>query len=186
MEKSWAMFCSLEMRMMFARKRSSLNAQVALVPFLWVILSFRYAEISKMKFIDSLVGGNKWPYLACLYKTTGRAIALSTALALTLHKMLKFLVKVFKSLYLLNLWFNVVDTLPNVRYWSEVLCCTIMTHITDHVKVTDFEILQLISKVTIWNFKLKFLVKEFRSLYFQKLWLDLVDTLPDIRYWSKI
>ena len=23
---------------------------------------------------------------------------------------------------------DLVDTLPDVRYWSEVLCCTIMTH----------------------------------------------------------
>ena len=56
--------------------------------------------------------------------------------------MLKFLVKVFKSLYLLNLWVDLVDTLPDVRYWSEVLCCTITTHTGDpEVKVTDFEIL---------------------------------------------
>ena len=37
---------------------------------------------------------------------------------------------------------DLVDTLPYVRYWSEVLCCTITTHISDvEVKVTDFEIL---------------------------------------------
>ena len=62
--------------------------------------------------------------------------------ASALLKMLKFLVKVFKSLYLLNLWIDLVDTLPDVRYWSEVLRCTITTHISDlEVKVTDFEIL---------------------------------------------
>ena len=34
---------------------------------------------------------------------------------------------------------DLVDTLPDVRYWSEVLCCTITTHISDlKVKVTDF------------------------------------------------
>ena len=56
--------------------------------------------------------------------------------------MLKFLVKVFKSLFLLNPWMDLVDTLPDVRYWSEVLCYTIMTYIGDiKVKVTDFEIL---------------------------------------------
>ena len=50
-------------------------------------------------------------------------------------------VKVFESLYLLNLWMDLVDTLPDVRYWSEVLCCTITTHISDpEVTVTDFEI----------------------------------------------
>ena len=51
-------------------------------------------------------------------------------------------VKVFKSLYLLNPWMDRVDTLPDVRYWSEVLYCTITTHIGHlEVKVMDFEIL---------------------------------------------
>ena len=32
-----------------------------------------------------------------------------------------------------------VDTLHVGRYWSEVLCCTIMTHLSDlEVKVIDF------------------------------------------------
>ena len=82
--------------------------------------------------------------LAHLYESTRRAIAVTTASALesALLEMLKFLVKVFKNLYLLNPWMNLFDTLPDVRYWSEVLCCTIMTHITDlEVKVMDFEIL---------------------------------------------
>ena len=57
--------------------------------------------------------------------------------------MLKFLVEVFKCLFLLNPWMDLVGTLPDVRYWSEVLCCTIMTHIGDlEVKVKDFEILR--------------------------------------------
>ena len=35
-----------------------------------------------------------------------------------------------------------VDTLHVGRYWSEVLCCTIMIHLGDlEVKITDFEIL---------------------------------------------
>ena len=56
--------------------------------------------------------------------------------------MLKFLVKVFISLYLLNMWMDYVDTLHGGRYWSEVLFCTIMTHASDlEVKVTDLEIL---------------------------------------------
>ena len=56
--------------------------------------------------------------------------------------MLKFLVKVFKSLYLLNMLMDQVDTLHDGRYWSEVLCCTITTHLGDHeVKVTDLEII---------------------------------------------
>ena len=47
-----------------------------------------------------------------------------------------------------------VDTLHVGRYWSEVLWCTIMTHLGDlEVKVTDLEIL------------LEFWVKVFISLY---------------------
>ena len=35
-----------------------------------------------------------------------------------------------------------VDTLHDGRYWSEVLCGTITTHLGDHeVKVTDLEII---------------------------------------------
>ena len=31
-------------------------------------------------------------------------------------------------------------TCTNVRYWSEVLCCTILTHMSDlEVKMTDLE-----------------------------------------------
>ena len=56
--------------------------------------------------------------------------------------MLKFLVEVFMSLYLLKLLMDQSDTLHVVRYWSEVLCCTIMTHLSDlEVKVRDLEIL---------------------------------------------
>ena len=56
-------------------------------------------------------------FLACLYESKGRAIAVTTvsALASTLLKMLKFLVKAFKSLYLLNLWMDLVDILPDVN-----------------------------------------------------------------------
>ena len=89
-------------------------------------------------------------FLACLYESTGRAVAVTPASALALAllsallKMLKFLVKVFMSLYLLKLWMDQVDTLHDGRYWSEVLCCTIMTHLGDlEVKVTDLEILCL-------------------------------------------
>ena len=99
------------------------------------------------------------PFLARLYESTGRAIAVTpasaSALALAsasaLLKMLKFLVKVFMSLYLLKLLMDQVDTLHVGRYWSEVLCCTIMTHLGDlEVKVTDLEIFCL-------SFWLKFL-----------------------------
>ena len=43
-------------------------------------------------------------------------------------QMLKFFIKVFRSLYLLNMSMDQVDTLHAGRYWSEVLCSTIMTH----------------------------------------------------------
>ena len=53
-------------------------------------------------------------------------------------QMLKFLVKVFRSLYLLKLWMDQVDTLHVGIYWSKVLCCNITTHLGDlEVKVTD-------------------------------------------------
>ena len=48
----------------------------------------------------------------------------------------------FLNLYLLNMLMDQVDTLHVGRYWSEVLCCTIVTHQSDlKFKVTDFEIL---------------------------------------------
>ena len=56
--------------------------------------------------------------------------------------MLKFLVKVFMSLYFLKLLMDQVDTLYVGRYWSDILFCTIMTHLGDlEVKVTDLEVL---------------------------------------------
>ena len=59
-------------------------------------------------------------------------------------QMLKFLVKVFLSLYLLNVMMDQVDTLHIGRYWSEVLCCTIRTHLGDlEFKFTELEILCL-------------------------------------------
>ena len=69
---------------------------------------------------------------------------------------------------------DLVDILPNVINWSEILCYTILIHISDlEVKVTDFEILC-------------FSVKVFKSLYLLNLWMDLVDILPDVRYWSEV
>ena len=61
-----------------------------------------------------------------------------------------------------------LDTLHVGRYWSGVLCCTIMTHLGDlEVTVTDLEIL--------------FLVIVFISLYLLE-----VDTLHVGRYWSEV
>ena len=74
--------------------------------------------------------------------------------------MLKFLVKVFMSLYLLKLLMDLlkmvmdeVDTLHVVRYWSEVLCFITVTHLGElegKVKVTDL-------KFYVKSFWLKFL-----------------------------
>ena len=75
--------------------------------------------------------------LAYLNESTDRAIAVTMA---SVWSLVKFLVKVFKRLYLLNLWMEVVHTCPDVSYWFEVLCCTIPTHMSDlEVKVTDLE-----------------------------------------------
>ena len=61
--------------------------------------------------------------------------------------MLRFWLKFFISLYLLNMSMDQVDTLKVDRYWSQVLCCTLLvfiTHLYDlEVKVTDLEILCL-------------------------------------------
>ena len=61
--------------------------------------------------------------LACLYESTGRTFC--THHGVTFRDAQK--VKVFKSLYVLNLWVDVVDTLPDVDLHQ--------------VKVTDFEVL---------------------------------------------
>ena len=99
------------------------------------------------------------------------------ALASALLKMLKFLVKDFMCLYFLKFWMDQVDTLHVGRYWSEVLCCTIMAHLGD---------LEVTVKVTDRNFVLKFLVKVFISLYLLKLLMDQVDTLHVGRYWYEV
>ena len=51
-------------------------------------------------------------------------------------------VKDCRSLDLLNMLMDLVDTMPVARYWSEPLCCTILTHLGYlEVMVTDLEIL---------------------------------------------
>ena len=53
---------------------------------------------------------------------------------------LKLLVKVFKRLYLLNLWMEIVHICHDVSYWSEVLCCAILTYMSDlDLRVMDVE-----------------------------------------------
>ena len=60
-------------------------------------------------------------FLARLYESAGTAIAVTTASALALQN-----VKVFQSLYLLNLWLDLINTCHDGRYWSKDSCCTIM------------------------------------------------------------
>ena len=74
--------------------------------------------------------------------SVGVSVCVSVGVGVGVAQMLKFLVKVFIRLYLLNMLMDQVDTLHVGRYWSEVLFCTIMTHLDDlEVKVTDLEIL---------------------------------------------
>ena len=46
----------------------------------------------------------------------------------TLKFYVKVFHKIFRSLYLLNMLMDQVDTLHVGRYWSEVLCSTIVVH----------------------------------------------------------
>ena len=90
--------------------------------------------------------------------------------------MLKFLVKVFMIIYGLKLLIDQVDTLHGGRYWSEVLVCTILTHLGDlEVKVTNLEVLCR-------SFWLKFFI----SLYLLNMRMDQADTLHVGRYWSEV
>ena len=46
----------------------------------------------------------------------------------------------FEQLYLQNFWMEVVHPCPDVRYWSENVCCTIQTYMSDlEVKVINLE-----------------------------------------------
>ena len=44
---------------------------------------------------------------------------------------MKFWLNFFISLYVLNMYMYQVDTLHVCRYKSDVLCCTITTHLSD-------------------------------------------------------
>ena len=51
----------------------------------------------------------------------------SPGVGVRIAQMLNVLVKVLRSLHLSNMWMDLVYNLPIVRYWSEVLYCTILT-----------------------------------------------------------
>ena len=59
--------------------------------------------------------------------------------------MLKFLLKVFRTLYCLNIWMELVDTLPAVtcRYYSLVLCYNILAHLCGKNSMFKFFLLKL-------------------------------------------
>ena len=57
-----------------------------------------------------------------------------------------------KRLYLQNFWMEVVHPCPDVRYWSEILCCAIPTYMSDlEVRVMNLE------KIMLQRFWLKLL-----------------------------
>ena len=69
---------------------------------------------------------------AKLFANSGNLIRRRPRRRLCQHRRwLKIFVNVFKRLYLLNLGTEVVHTCPDVRYWSEVLCYIIPTHMSD-------------------------------------------------------
>ena len=89
--------------------------------------------------------------------------------------MLKFLVKVFISLYLLNMWIDKVDTLHVGRYCSEVYS------VPSWPTLVDLDV-----KVTYRYFVLKFLVKVYINQYLLNMLMDIVDTLHIDRYWYQV
>ena len=70
-------------------------------------------------------------------------LVFSLSLLLFIYYYYYFIIFFFRTLYILNILMNLGDGMPMVRYWSEVLCRTIMTHLRDlDVKITDFEIVR--------------------------------------------
>ena len=84
-------------------------------------------EVKIMDLEFSYKSKNFCTFLARLYESTGRAIALPLALALAsaLTKMLKFYVKVFKTLYFLNPQMDLVYIWYKYRCWSKILLSSI-------------------------------------------------------------
>ena len=70
----------------------------------------------------------------------GVGVSVDIGVSVGVAQMLKFLVKVFMSLYILKLFFDQINNLLVGSYWSEVLCYTITAHLGDfEVKTTDLE-----------------------------------------------
>ena len=153
-----------------------------------LLLSFRMLSLFEggFKFMFGLfcMNCNVHKCLVLLYSSPVRKYrksycshpGVSVGVGVGVAQMLMFLVKVFKSLYLLKLLMDQVDIMHVGRYWSEALCCIIMTHLGDlEVKVTDLEIL-------CESFWFKF----FLSSYLLNMLMDQVDTLHVGRYWSEV
>ena len=88
---------------------------------------------------------------------------------------LSFYVSGLTSLYFLSFYKDPVDTMPVARYWSEVLCYTLMTRLCDlQVKVIDFELSFNVSS------------KILTGLYFLSFYKDPVDTMLVARYCSDV
>ena len=60
-------------------------------------------------------------FLACLHKVH-RPIVVTSVVRVYMYVRVTLSVKVFRSLYLLNMLMDQVDTLHVCRYWSEILC----------------------------------------------------------------
>ena len=115
-------------------------------------------------------------FLTCLYKSTGRAIALPSVSAVALRKMLKFYVKDFKTLYVLNPQMNLLYIWYDNRCWSKILFSNSHTSAYDlEVKVTDLKIcinknVSFTSKVTDLEIYVEVFVSKFYDLFISKSW----------------
>ena len=86
------------------------------------ILKFGYGIV-----LDGLPHITEFPVLARLHEVH-RAIVVTSVVRVYVYVRVTLSVKVFGSLYLLNMLMDQVDTLHVGRYWSEVLCSTIVVH----------------------------------------------------------
>ena len=82
------------------------------------------------------------PYCIKAKRCEHNALGYWSVLALCLTKVRSSRARCPATALIVSLFLLEVDTLHVGRYWSEVLCCTIMTHLGNlEFKVTDFEIL---------------------------------------------
>ena len=80
-------------------------------------------------------------YLNLSFFLSSSALPAESALASALTKMLKFYVKVFKTLYFLNHRVDLLYIWHDISYWSKILFGITPTPAYDlKVKVTDLEI----------------------------------------------